>query len=50
MMGYFLTTQRLEITINVMFSKKEKKMLIFVDISLIFFNFLTTISLHIEIQ
>lgn len=49
MMGYFLTTQRLEITINVMFSKK-KKMLIFVDISLIFFNFLTTISLHIEIQ
>lgn len=29
MMGYFLTTQRLEITINVMFSKKEKK---YVDI------------------
>lgn len=25
MMGYFLTTQRLEITINVMFSKKKKK-------------------------
>lgn len=24
MMGYFLTTQRLEITINVMFSKKKK--------------------------